>query len=298
MIDIWQALFTSITRVTTKYDAIVASLVNRVQSNANDITSLQNCVTQNRSFIENQYTDGKELSQYSWNELAQIAKDGTSQRYDIHVGDYKTITVGSYSFKMVIYAIDSYTGAYHDGVKIGHHFDWISEELYPERWTWKGASNNNGDASDGCPYPVSELFTQLNYSLLPLLPSDLKAVIIDKWLMVESRYSPVGRLSSSTESIWRNIGKLWVPTEYEVFGSVIRGTKPHSAGQAIQYVPFTGNCLKRIKTYGRNGNPEPWWLLTVNDGDSVNICTVSTAGAIAPNDASNELAVPICFRIG
>lgn len=298
MIDIWQALFTAISRVTSKYDAITASLVSRIQSNANDITILQKRTKQNRQFIERQFTDGRELSQFSWKELSQIARDGTSAEYDIHVGDYKTITVGEYSFKMVIYAIDSYTGAYNDNTKIGHHFDWISEELYPNRYTWKGASNNNGDASDPCPYPVSELFTQLNYSVFPMLPADLKSVIIDKWLMVESRYSPVGKLTSSTNSLWRNVGKLWVPTEYEVTGSIIKGTKPHSAGQSVHYIPFNGNCLKRVKTYGRGGKPESWWLSTVNDGDSVSICIVNTAGAIVSYDASNELAVPICFRIG
>nr|WP_297935381.1 DUF6273 domain-containing protein [uncultured Lachnoclostridium sp.] len=204
----------------------------------------------------------------------------------LHIGDYIPIYMGDYLIKMQIAGMDTYYKT--TDRQLGHHIDWISEKCYPESVQWD-TDNNNGTANSRTPYIRSKVKTFLD-GLVVKLPNELFEVISTKRFLLETRYSDSGILKDSTSWIWSDLGKLWLPSEYEVFGSIIWGTKPFSAGQAVQYPIFANTEINRIK--GDN-----WWLLTVGSGDNLTACMVSKHGVADMTVCKREEHVPICFRI-
>ena len=212
----------------------------------------------------------------------------------IHVEDYIPLYVGSYLIKMEVAGIKTYTGT--TDQELGWHIDWISRDCFPETVKWNTTNNNNGNAQEACPYLVSNVKSFLD-SLLTRLPAEVQAVISEKRFLLESRYSSSGALTDSTSWAWKSLGKLWIPSEYEVFGSLIWATKPWGVGQAVQYPIFANNWLKRIKRDQDGGTRANWWLLSVASGYSTHACRVYSGGSANYYGASYEFRVPLCFRI-
>ena len=124
------------------------------------------------------------------------------------------------------------------------------------------------------------------------LPTALKNVIVEKKFYLEKRYSASGLLTESNAGGWVNIGKIWFPTEYEVYGAPVWGGDKYAAmGSALQY-PFFMGGMNRL-AFGRTN----WWLLTPYAGNSTNWCNVYYNGNAYTNGASSYVAAPICFRI-
>ena len=90
-----------------------------------------------------------------------------------------------------------------------------------------------------------------------------------------------------------NIGKIWFPTECEVYGTPVWGGAQYAAmGSALQY-PFFMGGMNRL-AFGRTY----WWLLTPYAGGSTYWCFVNLNGLASTLYASNtSIAAPICFRI-
>ncbi|MCX4328444.1 MAG: DUF6273 domain-containing protein, partial [Lachnospiraceae bacterium] len=128
------------------------------------------------------------------------------------------------------------------------------------------------------------------------LPADVKNFIVTKRTLLEKRYSASGALTDSTGWGWADIGKLWLPSEYEVFGSVCWGTKGWSLGQAVQYPVFANSWKNRIKGAGPKGPRCYWWLLSLGGGSSSRACGVGYDGASYAWSASGAYRVPLCFR--
>ena len=212
----------------------------------------------------------------------------------IHTGDYIPIYIGSYLIKMEVAGINTYYRT--TDQELGWHIDWISRDCFPETVKWNTTNNNNGTSQENCPYLVSNVKSFLD-SLISRLPAEVQAVISEKRFLLESRYSGSGALTDSTSWAWKSLGKLWIPSEYEVFGSIIWGTKPWSVGQAVQYPIFANNWKKRIKCDQDGGTRANWWLLSVASGYSTYACSVYGNGGASYYFASNELRVPVCFRI-
>ena len=128
-----------------------------------------------------------------------------------------------------------------------------------------------------CPYLGSDVKSFLD-GLVSSLPAGLQAVIAEKRFLLEKRYSSGGTVTDSTGWGWESLGKLWIPSEYEVFGSVVWGTKGFSSGMALQYPIFANNWRKRIKGNGDGGSRAAWWLLSVFGGSSTHACYVANSG--------------------
>ena len=117
---------------------------------------------------------------------------------------------------------------------------------------------------------------------------------------MEYRYSASGALTDGTSWGWQDLGPLWVPLEYEVFGSTIWGTKGWSQGQGVQYPIFANSFLNRIKGAGNGGGRCTWWTASVRSGTSTLCVSVNCVGGSGDSNgwsASNGLCVPVCFRI-
>lgn len=213
----------------------------------------------------------------------------------IYNGDYIPVTVNGEVMEPQVAGIDCYYKTTDQSAP--HHIDFISRDCFSQTVKWNETNDNNGDATSPYPYMVSNLYKFLNETLYGYLPDKLKSQIANKRSLLEQRYSSSGKLSDSTSWGWQDMGKLWVPHEFEVFGSIVWGTKGWSEGQAMQYPIFANSYLNRIKGAGNGGSRCHWWLASVRSGDSTNACSVYGGGYAGSWGASNELRVPLCFRI-
>ena len=242
-----------------------------------------------------QLYEGRELSEYTWSQIKTKIQNADFE--DLRVGDYKTITLtGGEVVKMQIAGIDTYYRT--TDQQLGHHIDWISKDCLTDYVQWNTTNNNNGNADNAHPYLVSNVYNYLNNTIYPKLPSDVQAVISEKRTLLETRYSASGALTDSTSWAWQSLDKLWLPNEYEVFGSIVWGTKGWSQGQAVQYPLFANSYKHRIKGKGNGGGRCAWWLSTVYSGNSTACCYVNSHGIASGHNASHtHVGVPVCFRI-
>ena len=213
----------------------------------------------------------------------------------IYVGDYIPVTMNNETVNMQVAGIDCYYKT--TDQQLGHHIDFISKDCFSETVQWNLENNNNGNADSPYPYMVSNLYKYLTETLYGYLPDKVKKQIAHKRMLLEQRYSASGVLTDSTTWGWQDMGPLWVPTEYEVFGSVVWGTPGWSAGQAMQYPIFANSYVNRIKGVGNGGGRCLWWLASVRSGASTHACVVSHHGHADHWDASSATHVPVCFRI-
>lgn len=212
----------------------------------------------------------------------------------LHVGDYIPIYMGEYLIKMQIAGMDTYYKTADQ--QLGHHIDWISKDCYPDTVQWFTSNNNNGTAANAAPYMKSTVKAFLD-GLVTKLPTEVQEVISSKRFLLESRYSASGTLADSTSWAWADLGKLWIPSEYEVFGSCVWATKAWGSGMAVQYPIFANSWLNRIKGAGDGGTRAYWWLLSVCSGYSANACYVGYYGGASYSNCSYANRVPVCFRI-
>lgn len=241
---------------------------------------------------------GKELTE-SWASLQARIKNGDFA--GIHIGDYKTInlTTGE-KVIMEVAGIDQYYKCADS--TIGHHVDFISRDALSGTKQWNTAANNNGTAEKKNPWLASALYAELNGTVYNTLPADLKPCIIEKRALLEERYGAAGGLTTDSGWSWQNAGKLWLPTEVEVFGCVHWSQPGYGSGGGgcnMQYPIFIGGSKHLIKGNGNGGSRYPWWELSVLSGSASCVCYVYGYGYALDSSAANTaLCAPLCFRIG
>ena len=178
---------------------------------------------------------GRELP-YTWEELQDMCNTGDFK--DLEVGDYKTITVGSETVVMEIAGIDTF---YNIGgqethgqfstteyAPVPHHIDFISKDCLSTSYQWNLDNHNwgdgTGDPDDGTDQPFLTSYIKksvLDEIVYDNLPEDVKKVIIPKINLLERRAKREPALTTSTGWHWYNMGKLWLPSEFEIFGTNI-----------------------------------------------------------------------------
>ncbi len=181
----------------------------------------------------------------------------------LHIKDFLLMTADGENHQMQIAGINTYKRT--TDQNIDDHIDFISRDCYSQTVQWNTAHNNNGTAAQEHPYLASNIKQFLD-QLYNKLPADVKAYIVTKRTLLEKRYSSSGALKESNGWGWADLGKLWLPAEYEVYGSVNWGTKGWSVGQSAQYPIFIGGWKNRIKGAGPGGARCSWWLSSVGGG--------------------------------
>ena len=246
-------------------------------------------------FLQGGVPYGKELTE-SWASLNGRIRAGDFT--GIHIGDFKTITLTTGEVVIMEAAgIDQY---YKCGDSaIGHHVDFISRDCLVGSRRMNAANNNNGTASEKHPWLASELYRNLNdetTGIFSKLPGDLKPYIITKRAYLEERYSSGGAVAADTGWNWKNMGKLWLPTEVEVFGRYIYGT---GGGCNLQYPIFMGGAKHIIKGSGNGGSRCYWWEVCAHRGTATYFCGIDYYGCANYIDANHTgIGAPLCFRIG
>ena len=211
----------------------------------------------------------------------------------IHTKDYIPFkTKNNVNLKAEIAGINTYTN-YGDSA-VGKHIDFICRELWPTLHVINKVNYNNGVpaftpeggteiAAQEYPWLACDLYhyinslagyvpnaTTLNPEMVAVdytadgiyyqLPDALQAVIVEKRALLAKRYSASGLLTDDNGWGWTNIGKLWLPTEWEVYGGPV-WLSSYSGGAA-------------------------YWCFVGGDGGAGN------AGA-----SNTTVAAPVCFRI-
>lgn len=210
------------------------------------------------------------LSKNTWAQIAKASATGkASQLWS--VGDTKDITVGSETLTLVI------MGFNHDdlasGGKAGITFGMKNLMATTRRMN---ASNTNSGGFTG-----SEMYSWLQNTLLPTLPSDLQAV-----LKSVNKKTSAGSQSSTINT---NSMKLFLFSEIEIFGS----TTYSKAGEGSQYSYFA-TAANRIKYLSNGSGSASWWWERSPSGSSSNsFCDVNGSGNASYIYANNPGGV--CF---
>ncbi|MBP3279473.1 MAG: hypothetical protein J6M44_11010 [Butyrivibrio sp.] len=152
----------------------------------------------------------------------------------------------------------------------------VSKQLWPEIVQWNKERTNKGGFKD------SNVKRFLNEEIYNILPDEMQEVISERQVLqiidgVEERFPC----------------KLWLPTEYEVFGEEAWVNDDHE-GQQFTYFKDPSN---RVKCDDETGESEFWWLASVYSGNSTTACYVNDHGNASYTGTSYSLRVPICFLI-
>lgn len=130
-------------------------------------------------------------------------------------------------------------------------------------------------------YPGSDARERLNEELLPLLPDELAALLVERTIT----QTVDGEMYTCTD-------KLWPLSAVEVFGEgapdwMQRDDTPDKP------LPFFAESQSNRKAY-------LWyaWLRSPNASDSYAFCSVGTSGAANTSYASRSLGVAPGFRVG
>ena len=136
---------------------------------------------------------------------------------------------------------------------------------------WNTTNTNQGTADQKCPYLNSSL-KAWETAFEACLPEGLTKYLLTQRVLLEERYSASGALSDSNSWSWQDIGKVWSPSEMEVYGCPVWGTKGYSVGFDCQFDLF------RDTAHRLNGTRCAWWLRSVMGGSSSDVCYVSSNG--------------------
>lgn len=247
---------------------------------------------------------------------ARITAGNYSQ---LHAADYIPFTTtNNRTFNAQIAGINPYTG--YGSTELGNHIDFITRELWPDAFQMNLVNINNGTtetlqdpwrASNGylflnslagqVPNTVTKPFEMVDKDYTAggvyyYLPDALKDVIADKWIYRQTRYNETSVLTSDNSRAWVNVGKLWLPTEFEVVGTKIMTTTGWTAGNEIQYPLFAHN-MNRVKRIQGGNSRGDWWLSSAYSGNSTYFVLVSSHGFADLYNASTAYRAPLCFRI-
>lgn len=237
----------------------------------------------------------------------------------IHVGDYIPVTCSNgYVLNAQIAGINTYKG-YADQ-QVGEHIDFICKELWNDLHVFNKVNYNNGNANSPSPFLASDLnywlnsmsgdvpnstsdasvTTAVDYTaggVLYYLPDKLKNQIIAKRALLPSRYTDGSILTADNNWSWQSTGKLWIPSEVEVYGAPCWGNSGYGMGGFVQYPLFACN-MNRAKLRCASKDRYGWWLLSAYAGHSTDFAIVDYGGLCYYYSATRAwVAAPVCFRI-
>ena len=229
--------------------------------------------------------------------------------------------------------IDTYYGEGETGKQIGHHIDFISDNLIYgstsrtngkdnysstdiNSWrmnngkTYSQYGNNNGTSTETSPFLANStthrgveggIIDKLDDYYVNNIPDGLKNYIIKKYHKVPTRYQS-GSYGSSDDngSKWAEMPYLWIPYYKEIWGSTTNDYMPTTTYETHmkQYHSFANISNFRVKGDKKDTNTSwYWWTASAFSGTSAGFCRVHSNGSSSNNDAYGwSLGVPLCFR--
>lgn len=251
-----------------------------------------------------------------WSQQRMAARDISG----LHIKDYFEVEAGGNLLQMQLWDLNHDLG-FTDTEITAFHADFGSKDLWPELHVWNKVNYNNGLSTEADPWLCSDLkawlnseeadvpneakaspqTTHVNYTTTGVydkLPTALKNAIIERRSLEPSRFNASDLLTDDTTWAWKNIGKLWVPNETEVYSQVVWGTRNgYSVGETHQFPIFMDGKM-RIKHFGTGGSRYRWWLRSARSGNSTYAAYVANYGDASGRTTSYiGIGAPVCFRI-
>lgn len=225
------------------------------------------------------------LEDATWQQISGTIADGTFSQY-ASVGDTKSFEIGGKTYHAEVVAINDGTG---DAAQWypNKTVDFICTELYETEYRYNSSVDNSGG------FPSSEIKNTLNNTIYPLLPTDLKNVIIDK----SHSYQAGSYSNSSWSSQMSTLAtKLWLPTYYEIDGATATYVVGETSSNNKAYT-----FASKIKMQNGQTSAINWWTGSPYCGNSSSVWRMAPTGTYFNGSGYGTASlsgVPICFRIG
>jgi hypothetical protein len=305
-------------------ESLANSALSQIEAGSNPLTLGANLATKFLAEIS--------AAPFSGNVWAWIqARIQAGNFAGINVGDFIPFSAGGNDFNAEIAGINTYFN--YGDTAVLQHIDFITRELWPDTKGYNPVNYNNGlgalttpsvQAARPSPWLASDIKAWLNSeaALVPngtgadpavlsvnyattgvwdKLPAALQAVIIQKRALLPSRYSAGNLLTDDNSWVWSDAGRLWLPSEIEVYGcrqwgSNLNENPGFSSGGFQQYPIFSCN-MRRLKLIAGTLTRAYWWLLSARGGHATYCCAVGNNGSAHHGNASVAYRAPLCFRI-
>lgn len=259
--------------------------------------------------------DGRDLSTVfaSAEELHNAVAAGDFSK--INIGDYWPITLnGNYTdcgesttktlsnavVKMEVAGIDTYLN-YGNTAITAHHLVMCSRDLLPNTTKWRKENTTWYNTGATNPWLGSAIYATLNVGILPLVQkTDIGAYIFAGPNGNGMRFIGETKAASATAATswsWLDRGRLFLPTEREVWGQGVWSEMIYGAGLALQWPLFAGSLRHVVKGLGNGGSRKSWWLSSSCAGTASNACLVNGTGYADHYGASNALGLALCFLL-
>ena len=219
----------------------------------------------------------------------------------LRVGDYLDVPLVSasavaaqQSVRFLLAHIDPYL--YCGDNSKGHHIAFVASAPVAVAKTvtgvandsflaWNTTNTNQGTAETKNPYLGSNL-KAWETAFEACLPEGLTKYLLTQRVLLEERYSASGAINDSNNWSWQDIGKVWSPSEMEVYGCPVWGTPGWSVGFDCQFDLFH-DTAHRI-----NGTRCDWWLRSVASGSASGVCCVDHNGYVYYTSATDTWVRP------
>lgn len=294
-------------------DTAIKNLQDTVSGHTSSISSLQNSVMYDQSYYDHgrdiatafasEISSGGYANVYAFMHARAAALNFEGFRY----GDYFTVTLGGNQVKFIIigknslYNVGYLSGTAEGGITTPHFVMTSLEPVSVWDTTYQvgdycilwNTANNNGTASESAPYLGSNLHAWETSTFYNALPSTLRNYLLNRYSLVETRYTANSTLTASTGWKWADMGKVWSLSEVEVYGTVVWGTPGWSVSTSQQF-PYFRDPAHRSQT-----RVKPWWLRTVSGSYSTTACTVGNSGVATDSSTTSTYIRPRpCFLLG
>ena len=183
----------------------------------------------------------------------------------------------------------------------GSEFPWLASDAY--HWL----NGLGGNVAADTTAPPNTAISYVDYGSgennpASLLPQSLISVITPKKLRLFKRYSDSSLLPVDNAALdFVDLGAFWLPTELEVFGTVLGETNAAVTNRTSVQYPFFANSMEQRVRYWYNAQGDlvrsRWWLLNQHQGSATKWSMILDEGAGVANNASLGFGLPVCFRV-
>lgn len=183
------------------------------------------------------------------------------------------------------------------------HVLFISRDCLPTALKMRKSDDLWEDETNKIPWNGSALYRTLNdasYGIVKLVAAtDIGAYMYAGSNNNGMRYMAEKRdpiTSTSTSPIWSYRGRLFLPTEDEIWGQKVFGGNSYQNMHALPI--FHGTTRHIVKGLGNGGSATKLvWTLTLRNSKTGTFCLTSYRGGPSDGAAGTAYGVPLCFLV-
>lgn len=183
-----------------------------------------------------------------------------------------------------------------------NHVLFISRDCIPFTMRMRKANTVWEDTTTQNPWIGSALYKTLNdpdNGVVKLIKAtDIGAYMYEGADGNGMRYYGETRSSvtaSTSSGAWASRGKLFLPTEDEIWGRIIFTLNSYNAHTKLQIFDYSRRHIS--KGIGNGAYRSAWWCMSAYAGNATFFCYVNDRCIPGNTNASNMIGTPVCFLI-